>query len=170
MAHSGAAAAAATATAEPKPKIVFQEIPKYPTRENMGNLISTGLDPNRPLPKPVPDFANTVPHDWDRHKAIPPKYLEVHWRDYAARYIPEAPQLSFLERLFGSPEMLKDKTEKPRGQPYHQVTGTFAHPCHATSQRVRDCLDRNAEKEELAPDYCRGIINVFEGCLREYRI
>jgi hypothetical protein len=179
-----AAAAASSSAAEggSKPKIVFQEIPKYPTRDGLDMMAKEGpgaLDPNRPKPQPVPEEVMKAYHDWDRHKAIPPKYLEAHWRDYVGRYIPDAPRLSIMERLFGSQQTLQDKSGAgkdvaiPRGEEgmwQLKDKGKFAHPCHAVNQRVRDCLDRNADKAELAPDYCRGVINVFEGCLREYRI
>lgn len=158
--------ASTTVAAEAPKKIVFQDLPKYPTRDGidfMAKVGPGGLDPNRPLPKYVPQ-EEWPEHMWDRAKAIPPKYLEAHWRNYAARYIPEIPKTSIWERLFGSQEALAEKNAAAaQGQ-------KFAHPCHAVDKRVRDCLDRNADKAELAPDYCRPIINVFEGCLREFRI
>ena len=127
------------------------EIEKFPTRVGLDMMVS-GLDPNRPLPIPAP----IVDRMWDKQKAVPPQWKDAPFRDYAGRYLPGG-KPTLWDRFFGSQDKL--------AQDQLQV-----HPCHEVASRVHTCLDRNADKGDLKSDFCRSIVNVFEGCLREYKM
>ena len=109
------------------------------------------LDPNRPLPIDPPQ----VERMWDRKAAVPPQYLGFAWRNYSARYL-DAEQPTLFDLFFGSQEKIAHFKD--------------AHPCNVASEKVFSCLDRNADRKEKKADFCRSIINVFEGCLREHNM
>jgi hypothetical protein len=126
------------------------DIIKNPTREGLDMEVK-GLDPNRPLPIPPPE----VERMWDSKKAVPPQYMAAPWRNYSQRYL-SVDQTSVFDRFFGSQE----KT----------APAPALHPCHDAAAKVHACIARNADKHERRSDFCRSIINVFEGCLREYNM
>jgi hypothetical protein len=136
----------ATAAKSEYPK----EVTKNPSRQGMDfNVDPAALDPNRKLPIDPPQ----VERMWDRKAAVPPQYLGFAWRNYSARYL-DGEQPSLFDRLFGSQEKIANYQS--------------AHPCHEAAAKVNACLDRNNDKGDNRGDYCRSIVNVFEGCLREH--
>lgn len=138
--------------AAPKAVFVPLDIIKNPSRENMDfGVDPAALDPNRPLPIPAPE----VDRMWDRKAAVPPQYKGFSWRNYSARYL-DAEKPTIFDLFFGSQEKISHFKN--------------AHPCQPTAEKVNACLDRNSDKHEKRSDFCRSIINVFEGCLREHNL
>ncbi len=139
-------------TSEAKTPFVPKDINKYPSREGIDfGVDPASLDPNRPVPIPAPD----VDRMWDKKSAVPPQYLGVAWKNYSARYL-DGEKPTLFDLFFGSQEKISH-FKNP-------------HPCFATAEKVQACLDRNDDKKEKRGDFCRSIINVFEGCLREHNL
>src|SRR5688572_24698269 len=97
------------------PESPFPEVVRYPSRDNV-DYIARNLPEDRPRPIDPPQ----VERMWDKTKAVPARFLDVHWRDYCGRYIPESAGLSLFDRLFGSQQKLAESASAK----------SHMHPCH----------------------------------------
>ena len=76
---------------------------------------------------------------------------DIHYGSYASRHLPQQNK-SWLALFFGSRTIGKQEET--------------LHPCKIVARDFHSCMDRNEDDY----DFCRSKANLFEGCLREYKI
>ena len=87
------------------------------------------------------------------HKSdIPPQFMHWSWKDYKTRYLPAAQENSLLTYVFGRKQTFEGEAT--------------LHPCNQVALNLHRCMDHNRNKF----DFCRSTYNIFEGCLREYKV
>lgn len=115
--------------------------------------------------KPPQVPANALTSDYEPPKILEPPVRKRYWEveipptlygiglmDYKGRYLPQFPSNSISDYLFG-------RVAKFEGD-------AAQHPCTQVANNFHRCLDDHQNKF----DFCRSTFNIFEGCLREYKL
>ena len=104
-------------------------------------------------PYNIPDPAKVVKTDRERWvpTGIKPTYMGFAWHDFKGRYLPPDTNPGIFGRIFGTNDAATADQQ--------------VHPCNHMTNLVHQCLDKN----DLDANMCRSVINVMEGCFREYK-
>ena len=102
----------------------------------------------------IPDPARVVNVERERWvgTGVRPTYMGFAWHDFKGRYLPADPNQGIFSRIFGTNQAATKADEA-------------VHPCQHMTGLVHQCLDKN----DLDANMCRSVINVMEGCFREYK-
>uniref|UniRef100_A0A7S1QD61 CHCH domain-containing protein n=1 Tax=Neobodo designis TaxID=312471 RepID=A0A7S1QD61_NEODS len=105
-------------------------------------------------PYNIPDPARVTLTERDRWvpSGIKPTYMGFAWHDFKGRYLPPDQSQGIFSRLFGTNKAATKEDEE-------------LHPCRHMTGLVHQCLDKNANDANM----CRSVINIMEGCFREYK-